>query len=252
MISLNNKKIEFKISKLNNAQYNKMSIEFNAENRNSTYVNTNVVRCCSFCRRTGHSITTCNSTPIILFERNCLNFIRFNIYDGVTEFRNFILEETLNNSNVVKAFAIRRCGASMRSNVDICIESIIQYFTPHIQNSQERERMNEAMMFLDMMSRVRELIAADNRKFNIKTKISETQENLEEKCECNICYEEHKKKNFATLDCGHEFCKECLKKSLQNERRNIPCCAFCRSEIKNVELKLESIKQEFDDLLIIP
>jgi hypothetical protein len=227
-----------------------MSLEFNAENRNANIVNNNIVRCCSFCRRAGHTITSCNSIPIIIFERSCLNFIRFNIYDGVTEFRNFLLEEVLQNSNVVRAFAIRRCGARVGSNIDTYIELNIQYFTPHIENTQSRTRMNEAMMFLDMMSRVRELIEVQDKKFNIKTKISENQYDLEEKCECNICYEEHERKNFVKLDCCHEFCKDCTKKSLQNERRNIPCCAFCRSEIKIVELKLESIKQEFDDLII--
>ena len=56
-------------------------------------------------------------------------------------------------------------------------------------------------------------------------------------------------KQFIKLDCGHEFCKDCIKQSLQNERRKVPCCAFCRSNIKNFELKLESIKSEFDELI---
>ena len=64
-----------------------MSEEINTENRNISSVNINVVRCCSFCRRAGHAITTCNSMPIILFERNCTNFIQFNIY--YLNFENF-------------------------------------------------------------------------------------------------------------------------------------------------------------------
>lgn len=230
-----------------------MSEEINAENsniaNNNVRVNINVVRCCSFCRRAGHTITACNSMPIILFERNCSNFIQFNIYDGVAEFRNYILEETLQNSSVVRTFAIRRCGASVVSNIDICIELIIRHFTPQIQAVQERTRINEAMMFFDMMSRVNDLITSQCKTFNIKTNVSETQDGLEEQCECNICYEQCEKQLFAKLDCGHEFCKDCVKKYLQNEKRKIPCCAFCRSEIKNIELKTETVKEEFDEFI---
>lgn len=225
-----------------------MSQEITAENSNIIN-NKNGVRCCSFCRRAGHSITTCNSMPIILFERNCSNFIQFNIYDGVAEFRNYILEETIQNSSVVRAFAIRRCGATVISNIDICIEFIVRHFTPQIRAVQERTRLNEAMMFLDMMSRVNDLITSQCKTFNIKTNVSETQDGLEEQCECNICYEQCEKKLFAKLDCGHEFCKDCVKKYLQNEKRKIPCCAFCRSEIKNIELKTESVKEEFDEFI---
>ncbi len=228
-----------------------MSGEINAENRNnmSARVNINVVRCCSFCRRSGHTITRCNSMPIILFERNCSNFIQFNIYDGVGEFRNYILEETLHNSSVVRAFAIRWCGASVVSNIDICIELIVRHFAPQIQGIQERTRLNENIMFLDMISRVNNLITSQCKTFNIKTNISENQYGLEEKCECNICYEQQEKKLFAKLDCNHEFCKDCVKKYLQNENKQIPCCAFCRSEIKNIEFKSETVREEFAEFI---
>lgn len=57
------------------------------------------------------------------------------------------------------------------------------------------------------------------------------------------------KKNFIKLDCGHEFCKDCIKQTLQNDRRKTPCCAFCRTDITNFEIKHESIKNEFDELI---
>ena len=86
-----------------------------------------------------------------------------------------------------------------------------------------------------------------NRKFNIQTKILECI-NTDE-CECNICYDSKEKQTFIKFNCSHEFCKDCVKKSLQNEERETPCCAFCRSDIKKLELKLESIKDEFDELI---
>ncbi len=124
-----------------------------------------------------------------------------------------------------------------------------------IRELLENEHNLYAMMFADIIRFIDTIRAINrtshlNRKFNIKTKISEDQDNLEDKCECNICYEEREKKTFVKLDCGHEFCKDCIRQSLQNEQRQIPCCAFCRADITNIELKLESVKNEFNNLII--
>lgn len=265
-----------------------MSLEFNAENRNA-YMAT---RCCSFCRRPGHTINRCNSQPIGIFERNTLNYINFN--RGTL--RHYLLNEALTDSNLVRAFAISRCGANTRTNLANCIDLIVEYFTPvnqiietSNQNTQEAQAAEEAqpaegaqpaepaqpyfrrerrfgflmtpsaietelilyaMMFIEMIGSINSSFEGRlDRKFHITTKISEKQDDLEEECECNICYDEHEKKNFVKLDCGHEFCKDCIKQSLQNERRKTPCCAFCRADIKNFELKVESIKNEFDELI---
>jgi hypothetical protein len=216
-------------------------------------------------------------------------------------FRRYLLNEALYSPNLIKAFAIRHCGANTRSNMSSCIELINQYFMYHIQNTEtnnqniqearaaeeaqpaepaepathpslrrgrrfgfselglsylemsgrstiEAESSIYAMMFIEMIRAINESTSL-NTKFDIKTKISEKQDNLHEKCECSICYDEHEKKKFIKLDCGHEFCKDCIKQSLQNERRKTPCCAFCRADIKNFELKDESFRNEFDELI---
>jgi hypothetical protein len=274
-----------------------MSIEFNAENRNANIM----VRRCSFCRRAGHNITRCNSETIDRFERETLDLIQIIVSQGqenitnIVSLRRYLLNKALEEPNLVRAFAISRCGAYSRNNMDSCIALIIQYFmTNSIQNRETNHQNNQqvvidetessnqifyqtwrqfeftelgisqllenepnlySIMFADII-RFIEIIRSIsersllNRKFDIKTKISENQDNLEEKCECNICYEEREKKLFVKLDCGHEFCKDCIRQTLQNERRQNPCCAFCRSHINNIELKLESIKNEFNHLVI--
>ena len=88
-----------------------------------------------------------------------------------------------------------------------------------------------------------------DRKFNINIKILKNCNYNSEKCECNICYDEYEKEDFVKLDCGHEFCKDCVKKSLQNEIKENLYCSFCRFEIKNIQLRKESIKDEFDELI---
>lgn len=228
-----------------------MSVEFNAENRNAGNVrnvrNINTIRCCSFCRRTGHNISTCNSLPIIIFERETIVFIQIMISSQneilLENLRNHLLIKSIEDANLVKAFAISRCRANTRTNIITCIDLIVQYFTTYgvsyfLMESQRRINMSmyENSIVLDT-------------KFHIKTQLSKNQYNLEEKCECNICYEELEKKIFIKLDCGHEFCKDCIKKTLQNETRRTPCCAFCRADIKNLELKQASIKIEFNELI---
>jgi late competence protein required for DNA uptake (superfamily II DNA/RNA helicase) len=88
-----------------------------------------------------------------------------------------------------------------------------------------------------------------NRKFDIKINVNENMDNLNEKCECEICHEENENKNFVKLNCGHEFCKDCIKKSLQNEKKVTPCCALCRGDITNFDVYEESIKNEFNELI---
>lgn len=71
--------------------------------------------------------------------------------------------------------------------------------------------------------------------------------NLDDKCECNICYESREKKNYVKLNCGHEFCKECIVNTLKSSNY---CCALCRTDMKSFELYDKSIKSEFNDLII--
>jgi len=109
-----------------------MSVEFNPENRNVNLA----TRCCSFCRRAGHNITRCDSQLIRNFERETLTFIQLLTQEQtrMASFRNYLLNEAFYAPNVVKAFAITRCSANTRSNMSRCIELIMRYFMPQIQN----------------------------------------------------------------------------------------------------------------------
>jgi hypothetical protein len=87
-------------------------------------------------------------------------------------------------------------------------------------------------------------------KFNIQTKIVNCCSNLHDKCECNICYENYEKSVFIKLNCGHEFCKECIKQTLKNERTEEPRCAFCRSQFKNFEISSSLINDELKEYIV--
>jgi hypothetical protein len=110
-----------------------------------------------------------------------------------------------------------------------------------------------SLLFMEMIMSIRDEInlntdTATDKKFNINTKISEC--TMLENCDCNICYETIENKNFIKLNCGHEFCKECIKKSLQNEKKDKLSCAFCRSEINEIQISSNEIREEFNDLIV--
>jgi hypothetical protein len=271
----------------------KMSAGFNAENRNARIL-LQPRRCCSFCRNAGHNISTCNDGRLLEFERLCI-YRESRL--GIAEFRNWLLNYSLDHPNIVTAYAVRYCGCTVRNYMHVCVNSIIAKISELNANGGLRERGQPAegqepeqahpqremhlhndneildnliveallrsssglftglrpndiivsMMFLDMILRMREDLT-HNRKFNIQTNIVECEHTNE--CECNICYEGKEKKSFVKLNCGHEFCKDCIKEYLHNVRTEKPQCAFCRSEIKNMELATQDIRSEFNGLII--
>jgi hypothetical protein len=269
---------------------------FNAENRNSNTV-VPVRRCCSFCKNPGHNITTCNDNRLYDFERQCIE--NYTNMSSANIFKSWLLECSVNNHNLIKAYAIRYCGCSTRSYIYLCIDQIlirinniynnlINQQINHEETSQSIEVIQPAEpsqplyvqennvhliggrlspLVLSLMGQrtftSQELVAISvfmnlienmsenynqQRRFNIETKIIGITNT--EQCDCNICYETIEKEKFIKLNCGHEFCKECIKKTLQNVRTETPNCAFCRVEIKKLEMTSEIIRDEFNELLV--
>ena len=86
------------------------------------------------------------------------------------------------------------------------------------------------------------------RKHSIRSAVVEN--NSTEKCECNICYEDYEKRCFVKLNCGHEFCGKCVKNSLEKTACDKKArCAYCRTDIINIEFSSEEDKSEFSDIL---
>jgi hypothetical protein len=74
--------------------------------------------------------------------------------------------------------------------------------------------------------------------------------NNKDKCECNICYEECEKHCFVKLNCSHEFCGKCINITLENTpSHKKPRCAYCRTNISNIEFSSEEAKSQFSDIL---
>jgi hypothetical protein len=123
------------------------------------------------------------------------------------------------------------------------LQEIIQ-----MQNLLMREMF--IAMFLNNMMHARREQENLNRKFDILSSVvNDENENINENCECNICWEEKQVCNFVKLGCNHEFCKDCVIKSLRNEQRDKPCCALCRGEIKSLISRTNVVQTELSDLI---
>jgi len=92
-----------------------------------------------------------------------------------------------------------------------------------------------------------------NQKFNILSSIEHNEkEDINEICECSICYDEKELKNFVKLGCNHEFCKDCLittMKTSQTNGNNLSC-ALCRSEVKSVKSRTEQAHTEMAEFIV--
>jgi hypothetical protein len=234
---------------------------------------------CSFCRRPGHNISTCNNNRLREFELICATQVLQT--DTHDDFKNWLCQNYMSEQTLIKTFTIRKFGVTSRTSIEICITMITEYIFIHYKNTnepaeivdhenqfendlmsfiqelttdrqeeiQEERRISEQQqnmtiesmlmreMFIAMMSRIiNRTLQTENNKFKIISTINNNEnENIDQLCECSICYDNKELKNFVKLSCNHEFCKECIIETMKiNQNKNL-CCALCRGEIKSIE-----------------
>lgn len=119
----------------------------------------------------------------------------------------------------------------------------------------ERILMRE-MMFGIMTRMLTNLNNVNNRNLKQKLNISSSiehndNENINELCECSICYDEKELKNFVKLGCNHEFCKDCLITTMKTSQINSNnlSCSLCRSEVKSVKSRSEQVYTEMSEFI---
>lgn len=244
------------------------------------------VQCCSFCRNPGHNIMRCNSDRLTEFEVICAAEVR-NINTRF-EFREWLYENYCNEPTLIRVFARRKSRVST-GDFTLCIEIITDYIFRTYKNNQQ-QRQNDDDLEGDLVNLmqevrnppVREIVQEtfywqnlvsiymiemallnlsydiinqnareEPRRLNINlTYEKDIIENITEKCKCNICWDEKDKDSFVTLGCNHEFCGECVKSCIKSDTRLAPCCALCRTEIKNIKTRTHEIHSEISELTV--
>ena len=135
---------------------------------------------------------------------------------------------------------------------------------PEIDVVRTMERMLMREMMFGMMTRMlTNLNNANNannvnnrnlnQKLNILSSIEHNEkEDINEICECSICYDEKELKNFVKLGCNHEFCKDCLITTMKTSQinGNNLSCALCRTEVKSVKSRTNEAHTEMVEFIV--
>lgn len=242
--------------------------EQNVENRNSLlqphpgFMNRvrNIIsrnRRCSFCNETGHNITSCNDHRLACFRDLCIlnKGLCYLTNEPRRNFKQWLMNYYIEYSQLVKAFAISKCGCRLNSMPEFIIEKITNHifeeeegFPDYIPFIEEDNIASQALLLLSLAG-----YENNRNKFIISTNIQQLDsDEAEEICDCAICYgDELREKNFITLNCSHKFCKDCFKGSLKHVplSQQTPTCALCRTEISSIIVHDESVKDELTELI---
>ena len=272
-----------------------MSIEnLNAEHRGQFNVLPLSIRrqqCCSFCRRIGHNLTTCNSDRLREFEAICATQVLQT--ETQDDFKNWLCQNYMSEQLLIKTFAIRKFRVTTRTSIEICINLVTEYIFMHYKNTNETEEIvehdgefeNDFMSFIEELStqqarsmenrrisEIQQFRAMENmlmretfiammsgiinrtlreeyHRFKIVSTVNNENEDIKESCECPICYDEKEVNNFVKLGCNHDFCKDCVIKTMKTNHSTKLSCALCRTEVKSIESRTIETKNEIDNYI---
>jgi hypothetical protein len=294
-------------------------MSLSAENRNSNpmpLVLRQRVQCCSLCRQRGHNITTCNSDRLLEFEVICADAVRN--FENTDDFKNWLIQNYINDQLLLKAFAIRKYRLTTRCNLEQYIHFITEYIFRTYKNTPQTIHQSQTIhqpvtliqpaaaltplaeplinhyetefsnlltiirnrndireqildqqiaevdmmrMYISYLSYLGSLIVRDEYQIQLQEipqnqrrtsnlmLIVETdlEENLDENCQCSICWDDKERRQFVKLDCTHEFCKDCMKRTIET-RTNL-CCALCRSELRTIRLRSPELHAELSEVV---
>ena len=233
-------------------------------------------RCCSFCKQPGHMINNCTDEAFLNFELSCIGSKNLfeNMDTPVNMFKRWLLEKFLENSVIVKAFAIRKCGCTIRSHIQKCLDSITNYIY-NIQNHNEEENNgfipfsnentnisneNEILGLSGMLllsgysnENIVDIIMSSINNENNKYKFTVSIEVLEKEektvlCDCSICFENYEKNKFVKLNCNHKFCGDCVIETIKTSKINNLPCPLCRTEISSIVAYTNEVKNKVEIL----
>jgi hypothetical protein len=182
------------------------------------------------------------------------------------------IQEALNNKESIESYLEKFTKPNTKKkkplpfNIEEGFENELINLLTELRNAREPEPQQEIQdvlgierivlremllyaLFNNMITTIREQYNAV-RKLNILSSVENNEnENINENCECNICWEEKEKKNFVKFGCNHEFCKDCVIKTLRTDQRENPCCALCRAEVKSIVSRTNLVQTELADII---
>lgn len=222
------------------------------------------------------------------------------------EFKQWLIQNYINNSHLLRAFAVTKLRSNSRVTVLECIDLISQYIfetyknpsietaplleepplpddieedlmlvlselrnIEHIQPLQEAEpvyneqfissRRREYMRYMAdvlVFTMLNNMLPTDGEdqlaigtRPNIRSSIDEkfVEDPSVMANECSICWDKKESGKFVKLNCNHEFCNECVIKTLAANKHRAPCCALCRADINNITSRNVDVQNEISN-----
>lgn len=242
------------------------------------------IQCCSFCRRPGHNITTCSSDRLLEFEVICADVVRnFHNTDDFKNWlhQNYINEPLLLKAFTIRKYRMtmrlnteqyihyiteyifrRYKNIPQLETQDVANNSIDEplfNFLTVLLNRVENTETNTETENINTVYGLREYFAylsslnnslmtpqeplEQRAIINSQIQINE-EENLDEMCQCSICWDDKELRQFIKLNCHHEFCKDCITQTFRSETRATLTCALCRSEISTITMRTQELHDE--------
>jgi hypothetical protein len=236
--------------------------------RNNNTLN-NARRKCSFCFCEGHNITTCNNNALlsvndylIYLKEQFMILHNGNRILSIQEFEKYLYDycsHSENNIKLLKYVACRFYNTRLRSTLQITINQIILHlydidiawitfheynFVPFNRNTPVRISDVLNGILLNYLSNINN----NNNNFdtnliftNYEIKLENSDNNNNENIshiECSICYNSIKKTDYASFECKHEYCVDCVEQLINKKHSN---CPYCREKIKNITCYTEEL-----------
>jgi hypothetical protein len=211
---------------------------------------------CSFCGGNNHTIRLCDSPSIPILEQNMAHYyysvlqqsVRFGLNDEETEafFVSDINEKC--TFRELRVLAVTSAGAATSGINKAGYTTILYaYYKQVLDNIVIRFQYTFNDLVRNLMTDFDDAFANANananansleKKFDIVPCLNPNSlAEITDDIECCICMrEEVKKKDFVKLNCGHQFCGECVTKTLESSENKAVACALCRSCITQIDV----------------
>lgn len=168
--------------------------------------------------------------------------------------------ETNNETNrpetiTQRGLPIETLFPAFSESIEITPETILQVMTLFLrpEDSAEIRNMRNLTVAIDNITRIISDAVpqpeTQPKKYSIQRLIVPDTNTHNCNTECGICYENNDKKINIKLNCNHEFCKNCIKKYLQNVTTQEPSCPFCRTKIEIMTFASQEYCNELNDII---
>ena len=201
-------------------------------------------RRCGYCREVGHNVTECSSNEVVLHSNQLEELMN----DPTTTIDR--LHEWLSNKSeaLIKVILCKMRLVRFTTHlthlqlVNIILSRMDQI---RVGRNALQNIINNANQIADEYRGELQLPRFEITDENVYNKLSITTSEVTNNSEdiiCPICFENVEQEKICKTNCNHEFCKDCMNKSLRDNIiiKNESGCPLCRSKITHLYISTDS------------